>query len=342
MPDLREEQSWLRTVSLMILASVAVATALIYTRTVLVPFVLAIFISYLVSPIVDVLQVRVRMPRWLSVLITLLVVIALMTLLVLLIALSTRSLAGSADIYKEKLAGFAQSIFSILDRLDIDLGQQPLLEGLKELPILGMLRQTAGTVVDLLSTGLLVLIFVIYLLLGRHPRRLRTGIYAEMDLKIRRYVVTKVATSVTTGILVGTTLALFGLDLALVFGVIAFFLNFIPSIGSILSTLLPIPLALVQFDTTWQIVGIVVVPGLIQMVIGNGIEPKLMGKGLELHPVTILLALVFWGLLWGVVGMLLAAPITAVMKLILERFEMTRPAAELLAGRLPSPDSWAT
>jgi AI-2 transport protein TqsA len=337
MPTLHEEQSWLRTVSLMILASVALATALIYTRAVMVPFVLAIFISYLVSPIVDVLHVRLRMPRGLSVFVALLVVIALMTLLALLIGFSTRGLAGSADIYREKLAGFAGSAFSILDRFNIDLGQQSLLEGLKQLPVLGMLRRTAGTVVELLSTGVLVLIFVIYLLLGRQPRRLRTGIYADMDLKIRRYVVTKVATSVATGILVGVTLALFGLDLALVFGVMAFLLNFIPSIGSIVSTLLPIPLAIVQFDSLWQIIGITVVPGLIQIVIGNGIEPKLMGQGLELHPVTILLALVFWGLLWGVVGMLLAAPITAVMKLILERFEMTRPVADVLAGRLPSP-----
>ncbi len=130
-------------------------------------------------------------------------------------------------------------------------------------------------------------------------------------------------------------LALFGLDLALVFGVMAFLLNFIPNVGSIIATLLPLPLAIVQFDSTGMIVGIVVVPGLVQMFIGSGLEPKLMGEGLQLHPVTILLALVFWGLLWGVVGMLLAAPMTAVLRLILERFEMTRPVAGLLAGRLP-------
>ncbi|MEE9292576.1 MAG: AI-2E family transporter, partial [Acidobacteriota bacterium] len=227
-------------------------------------------------------------------------------------------------------------VFSILDRFGIDLGQQPFLERLQALPILDMLKTTAGTVATLLSTGLMTLIFVIYLLLGRQPNRLRTGLYADMDLKIRRYVVTKVATSAATGILVGTILALFGLDLALVFGVMAFLLNFIPSIGSILSTLLPIPMAIVQFESIWMIAGVIIVPGVIQVVIGSGIEPKIMGEGLELHPVTILLALVFWGLLWGVVGMLLAAPITAVAKLVMQRFEMTRPAADLLAGRLPS------
>ena len=335
MPTLREEQTWLNTASLIVLAAVAIAVALIYTRAVMVPFVLAIFISYLVSPLVDVMQTRLRMPRSLSVLIAFLVVISLMMLLGLLIATSARSLTDSAPIYKERLASLAQGVFSVLDRLGIDLGQQPFLERLKALPILDMLKTTAGTVANLLSTGLMTLIFVIYLLLGRQPNRLRTGLYADMDRKIRRYVVTKVATSAATGILVGSILALFGLDLALVFGVMAFLLNFIPSIGSILSTLLPIPMAIVQFESIWMIAGIVIVPGLIQMVIGNGVEPKIMGEGLELHPVTILLALVFWGLLWGVVGMLLAAPITAVAKLVLQRFEMTRPVADLLAGRPP-------
>ena len=138
-----------------------------------------------------------------------------------------------------------------------------------------------------------------------------------------------------TGLLTGVILALFGLDLALVFGVLAFFLNFIPSVGSIVATLLPIPMAMVQFDGFWMIAGIVLVPGAIQMTIGSGIEPVLMGEGLDLHPVTILLALVFWGLIWGVVGMFLAAPITAVLRIVLDRFETTRPIAGLLAGRLP-------
>jgi AI-2 transport protein TqsA len=339
-PSLREEQDWLITVSLMILAAVALAAALIYTRTVMVPFVLAVFISYLVSPLVDVMQIRLRVPRGLSILFALLVVLALMILLGLLITVSVSGLAASAPIYRERFTSLAQSVFSILDRFDIDLGQQALLEGLKQLPILSMpilsmIRSTAGGVVSLVSNGILVLIFVIFLLVGRKPRVHRTGIYAEVNQKIRRYLAAKFTTSAATGILTGVILALFGLDLALVFGVMAFLLNFVPSIGSIVATLLPLPLAVVQFDSLARIVGIVVAPGTVQVIIGNGIEPKIMGEGLELHPVSILLALVFWGLIWGPVGMLLAAPMTAVLRIILARFETTRPVAELLAGRLP-------
>jgi len=126
-----------------------------------------------------------------------------------------------------------------------------------------------------------------------------------------------------------------GVDLALVFGVMAFLLNFIPSVGSIIATLLPMPLALVQFDSWLPITLVLVLPGTVQFTIGNVVEPLVMGEGLDLHPVTVLLALVFWGLLWGVVGMLLAAPMTAVLRIVLGRLEITRPLAELLAGRLP-------
>ena len=78
----------------------------------------------------------------------------------------------------------------------------------------------------------------------------------------------------------------------------------------------------------------IALPGAVQMSVGNIIEPKLMGEELDLHPVTILLALMIWGAIWGIVGMLLATPITAVMKILFERMELTRPVADLFAGRL--------
>jgi AI-2 transport protein TqsA len=182
---------------------------------------------------------------------------------------------------------------------------------------------------------LLVSIFSVFLLSGRTPGDTHEGIYREIDVKIRRYIVTKVATSATTGLLVGLLLWILGIDLALVFGVLAFFLNFIPNVGSIIATLLPLPLAFVQFDGSVRILLVLLLPGAVQMTVGNFLEPKLMGEGLDLHPVAILVSLVFWGLIWGVVGMLLAAPITAVLQIVLGRFETTRPVAKLLAGQLP-------
>jgi AI-2 transport protein TqsA len=96
---------------------------------------------------------------------------------------------------------------------------------------------------------------------------------------------------------------------------------------------------MLQLDHNLAIAAAIVIPGAIQFTIGNVIEPKLMGDGLDLHPLSILLALIFWGMIWGPVGMLMAAPMTAIMRIILARFETTGPAAELLAGRLPVSSS---
>ena len=115
-------------------------------------------------------------------------------------------------------------------------------------------------------------------------------------------------------------------------------MNFIPSIGSIISTLLPIPVAVASFETFGPVVLVILIPGMIQMIIGNGIEPKLMGEGRNLHPVTVLLTLSCWGMLWGVVGMLLAVPMTAVIRIVLMQFETLRPVGDLLAGKLPGCD----
>lgn len=331
--DLSEERQWLTTVSLIVLATVAAAVALAYTRPVMVPLVLAVFIFYIVSPVTALLERRVRLPRWAAVLVTLVLVTVLLGLLGLLISVSVRGLLDSAPIYREKLLNFAQRIFAVLDRYGIDLGQATVLESLREIPVGRIVGSAAGTVLELVTNGFLVFIFVIFFLIGRRRDTVRVGIYKEMDDKIRQFLITKFTVSAATGVLVGTLLALLGLDLALVFGVLAFFLNFIPSVGSVVATLLPIPVALVQFESPWMIGAVFVLPGAVQVTIGNFIEPKLMGEGLDLSPVTILVALVFWGLLWGIVGALLATPITAVLRIVLARFQTTRPFAELLAGR---------
>jgi AI-2 transport protein TqsA len=119
------------------------------------------------------------------------------------------------------------------------------------------------------------------------------------------------------------------------FASLCFFLCFIPTLGSIVSTLLPLPVALVQYHEAWPIWAALLFPTLIQALIGNILEPKFLGRGLDLHPVTILLSLMFWGLIWGVAGMFLAVPITAVLKIVLDKNPLTHHFSEVLAGRSP-------
>ncbi len=331
------ERGLLNTISLLILAAVALTVALIYTRSVLVPFALAVLVSYLVSPVVDVLQTHLKVPRFLAMVVAFLLIAVGVVVLALLLTTSVGGLAEKQDVYEAKFEEIGAWFTEVTERFFPDVGEEDVKESLGELPdkALGWLSSAFGGVFSFLGTAFLVLVFVIYLILGHKPSEKREGLWAEVDSKVRRYLSTKVATSAVTGILVGLVLWMLGLDLALVFGVMAFLLNFIPSVGSIIATVLPLPLALFQFDQPWRIALVLLLPLAIQMVVGNGIEPKLMGESLDLHPVTILLALIFWGLVWGPVGMLLATPITAVTKIVLERFETTKPVAGLLGGRLP-------
>jgi AI-2 transport protein TqsA len=391
-----KEQNWLITISLVILAVVALAGALIYTRTVMIPFVVALFIVALVSPIEDFQVKRLRLPRVIAIIVTLLVVLSVITILSLFVAQAIRTIASTAGEYSSSFAQMANRLLkpveylysqeeaqlpATADRAELAPNEPPSQrltaqadanavatppaepEGLakriqhidtrqivKDLTdnarqavkdmtnhMFNVLKNTVGTLFGLLSGSLFVCVFVIFLLAGRNPYAEHSQMYVEVVQKMRRYLGTKVITSAIVGVLVWASLAIIGLELAGVFGVLAFLVNFIPVIGPIIVTVLPIPLAVAQFQSPWPVILVVVVPGVIHNVIGNIIEPKLMGEGLDLHPVTILLALSFWGLLWGIVGTFLATPITAVMRIVLMQFETFKPIANLLAGDVSKP-----
>ncbi|MCB9682511.1 MAG: AI-2E family transporter [Alphaproteobacteria bacterium] len=354
MPELGREQQLIVTGSLLMLAAVALSFALYWTASLMVPFVLSIMVSYLVAPLVDVLQVRLGAPRWAAILAAFVVIGVGWTLLVLMLWTSATGIADNADLYVERVGELATSALGLLEHVPRRylpeewepgrLDPTAVLESIDLRPWLARVGAEAGNVIGfaatLVSNAVLVTLFAVYQISGRGPREHRDGMWGEIDDSVRRYLLTKVGTSAATGVLVGLILAVLGVDLAFVFGVLAFLLNFIPSIGSILATLLPVPLVLLQGDSmAWAALAILL-PGTVQFVIGNVLEPKIMGDSLDLHPIAVLLTLIFWGLLWGPVGMLLATPLTAVMKIVMSRFETTRAVAELLAGRVgprPSP-----
>ncbi len=330
-----DETRTLQTLSLLTVATVAIAVALIYTRTLMVPFALSVLLAYLLAPLIDWLQDRAKLPRWLAITATLLAILGVFVGLTALISSSVAGLGDNASLYGDRLRSLTEKVGVWLDDNGIDLGQKDMVAAVKDLPLFDWLKRTAGGVLNFLSNFFLVLIFVIYLVAGRRPES--TGQKAELEAKIRAYLFTKITLSAITGVLTTVILLVLGVDLALVFGLMAFLLNFIPNVGSVIATLLPLPVVLMQFDSTAMIVLAIVLPGAVQMVIGNVFEPKMLGKSVDLNPITILLALIFWGLIWGIVGMLLATPLTAVLKVQLERFEITRPVARLMGSNQDDP-----
>ena len=187
--------------------------------------------------------------------------------------------------------------------------------------------------ISLVSTSVVVLIYVFFLLIGT-PSINHSPTLSEVDRQIRSYLSLKTVISIFTGLVFGLALRLFGVPMAFTFGVLAFLLNFVPNVGPIVASLLPIPLIILDPDGTvgWMAATITVICT-IQLVSGNVVEPKIMGNSSDLHPVTILVGLMFWGMMWGVIGMFLATPIMAALKIILGRISTTKSIADLMAGR---------
>ncbi len=332
----KNENIWLITGSLVFLALVALCMVLQFTKVFLVPFIMACFVISMVSPLLDWQVLKLKIPRSLAVVLTLLVVVIVIAIVVVMVTGAVNSIIEVAGQYTDSFKAFTAKTAEILDNEKLKANgidaEQILKDFGKKIP--GFVTDTLGQIKSAAAFLFLLTIFIIFMISGRDPGTVRQGVLGEIDQKVRRFILTKMVSSAATGILVWVVLAIFKLQLAAVFGMLAFLLNFIPSIGSIIATLLPIPVAVAQYDSTMAITMVVVLPGCVQIVIGNFLEPKFLGQSMKLHPITILLALSFWGLLWQIVGMLLAVPITAIIRIIFMQFDMLRPAGELMAGNL--------
>jgi len=325
-----------QTVCLVLISTILTGAALYWLRPVMVPFVLALFITMVLAAVTETLQVRLRVPRKAALAVAITAGILMLAGVAVLVSASVRELTEQAALYNDYMSALAMRVASWAE-LDLATarGQNEALARIPVSAIGGMLGRTANAVMATLSDSFLVLIFVVFLLVGGMQTGTSGGVWGEAELRIKRYIATKAGTSFATGFLVGLVLLVLDVPLALAFGLFAFLLNFIPSIGSIVATLLPLPVVVVSPEvSTLTAVLAIAVPGLIQISIGNFIEPKIMGESLDLHPAVILLSLILWGMLWGVVGMILAVPIMAVVKITCERFEGSRIVAHVMAGRM--------
>lgn len=325
----------LNNASLLVLAAFALTCALIYTKTILVPFVLGLFLYSAVVPAVQWTQDRWAWPRPLAVGVTVTALIALCSLFGILMTASVHGFIRDFSQYQQNITGFLSRVRDFGAHwgytFDVDqIGQQ-----IKQLPIAQMARNLTTTLLDLMGNASLILLFSLFLLFGE-SKTPKSQFVQKIQVSISQYLLLKSGVSLLTGLGVWILLAVLGVDLAFMFGMLTILLNFIPTFGSIIAIVLPVPVVLLQFGVTWKLWVILALSGGIQFGIGNVLEPRLMGESMDLHPITVLIFLMFWGLVWGIPGMFLAVPITAILKIVLDRLGPTKPIAELLAGRLPS------
>ncbi len=329
---------------LSVLVVFCVAAAFKAAYTVVIPLMIAWLLSYICGPVVNWL-VHKRVPLGLGVFVVLMLVLVVCYFFGVFLGGRVRGVLAESPRYINQLNIIYQDVTSGLDLpedylADINWTQQL---GPK---VASMSVSVAGFMGNFLGKLILVLIFLVFMLLGKPYFKHKvaaafpvkqaeqfTDMTASISKQIGQYLVVKVAISGTTGVMVWVALSLLRVEFALTWGALAFFLNFIPSIGSILASVPPILLAIVQYyPSVWTPVFTAVVLLLIQMTMGNVIEPKIMGDSLNLSPVVILLSLIFFGWMWGMIGALLSVPIAAAIKIVCENIEGLKPISILMGS----------
>jgi AI-2 transport protein TqsA len=329
-----------QTFCLLTLTLLALGAVLYLLRPVLVPFVLAVFLTYCLTPLIDAQQRYLRMPRGLAIVSAVVLALAVLALCGSVVATSISSASQRLQDYEKQFQDLTEHFASCvpLKRLGIKTDAKQIRgflaaqEGAGWQFVSGVLSEAA----NVLSNGALVMIFMLFFLFGRKSDpRPSTDVLAEIETSVKGYIASTIFLSAVTGLLLGLVLALLGVEFAWVFGLLAFMLNFVPSIGAIIASLLPLPVILLSPDMslTAKVLAFVI-PAAIQFIIGSFVQPRVQGHALDLHPVVIVLALIFFGMIWGLMGAFLATPITAVVRIIFERIPITRPLAAMLAGNL--------
>jgi len=319
-----------RTVAicLMILAAVSLIAAMYFLRAVLVPFTFAIFIYFSLSPFIHWLKVELRLPKVLSLFLGFLLFILAIAAVGYMVSVNVRGLILSSDIYQQKLMEMVDKLGAVGDPWGIQIQTHLFRDFFSSGSFLTWVRHFSGGLMEFIGETTLVLIFTFFLILGKSKASF--SLAEDLRRNVNKYVSVKLFTSSLVALVVGAILSVLGVELAFMFGILNFFLNFIPNIGPLIVCILPIPVVLLQFGLGWKFGVAIGLPILVHFVIGSILDPKLMGYNLNLHPATVLLCLLFWGVLWGIPGMILAVPMTAIFKILLGRYPMTRPLSDLM------------
>ena len=333
MVDKSIENNKFITVSMLILALVAVAFTLNYTKPIMIPFVIALLIRILIDPIINFQIIKLRIHRIIAVFVSLLLIVFLFIIIVPFVVGSVATFLQSADDYNSKVLILIDYIINRLQEYDILVDREMIRNTLLDLPFLNWASAILSNSANFLSKLFLIVIMTLFLLLGQKPKKTSPE-WNEIIRHIEKYIFTKFLTSSATGILTGLIYWFLGIELAFIFGTLTFILNFIPVFGSIIAVLIPLPVAFLQFSDPTSVILVILLPIIVHIIIGNILEPKIFGETFGLHPITIILSLIFWGMLWGIIGVLLAAPITAIIKIAFEKFETTKPISLLLEGKI--------
>ncbi len=330
------------------LAAIALTfTILLVGKGLLIPLVLAVILWYLINALTQAFGLirlgKKRIPPPICFVLSIVAILGVMFGLTTLVTENIGDLINVAPEYEHNLERLIGQIFGLLG-----LEEPPNLQQLlRSMDLSAGLSQLAVAITGTLGNIGIVLVYMVFLfleqksfghkiqaLIRKDARRAELAEFARhIETDIRMYVGIKMLTSGATGLISYVIMALLGLDFAEFWAILIFVFNFIPTIGSIIATMFPTLLALVQYESLGPFFVILLGIGSIQFTIGNLIEPRLMGNRLNLSPLVIVLSLALFATLWGFTGMILSVPVMAISMIILSHFPQTRPIAILMSRR---------
>jgi AI-2 transport protein TqsA len=319
---------------------------LIEGRDLLIPIAVAIVIWYLLNALArfftHIPVIGEKLPYWATLIGAVTIVVITITLVAELISDNVAQVAAAAPFYQ---ANFEKLILSASQFVGF---QEPpdIAKIVDEINIRALISGLASTVAGFAGSLGIVLVYVLFLLIeqGSFEKKINAlfpdaekrqdvrDLLRRMQTQIQSYVAIKTLASVTTGAISYGILLIVGVDFAAFWGFVIFLLNYIPTIGSMLGILLPTLLAIVQFATLGPVLAVLIGGGTTQFLIGNVIEPRLMGTSLNISPLVVLISLAVWGSIWGLAGMFLSVPLTMIAMIVFSCFTPTRPIAIMLSG----------
>ena len=317
-------------------------------KDILLPLVIALFIFILVNPLLNRLD-RLKVPNILSIIASLALVVLVFVIIVYVLFQMVNMILGRLGSYSERIAEFDAFISVYLARLfDVEDSNYSFLNSLN-IDWISLVRSYLTSFstrfLGIMSDSMMSFVYLLFLLMERRSFASKmlaildkdkgerfTKVAMRMNRQVSKYLFVKIIISAATGLMFYLVALLTGLDFALLWGILAFVLNFIPTIGSIIVTVGTILMAFIQFMPEWgRIIYVGLMMTSIEMVLGNILDPKLQGVQLNISPIVILIALAIWGYIWGLVGMFLAVPLTSMIQIVCANIPSLKKVAIFLS-----------
>ena len=314
----------------------------------ILPLILASLLAMLYYPIVEKLS-SIGIPRWIIIPFIVFFTIGLILIIGIIVIGTIQEMVDQQDFFYQQFLKRIESLLHLINsKTKYDINQKNVSEYLKETfnreTVTNIVKNTAKNLGSFGSSFFLFAIYFILLLAGvsRYKAYIHyvgggkesvINLVEVLQKTISTYMGIKTIISLATGTIAFLICFLFGIKFALFWGFLTFILNFIPTIGSIIATIPPIVMGFIQFDTFGRTIFLSICLVSMQAVIGNIIDPIIMGDRLRLNTITVIFGLVFWGIIWGIPGMLLSVPLMVTIKVILEKSETWSMLARAMTSK---------